>query len=686
MIPTVLRAIPKIQSGILLALIVGVPVLVAPSVTLDPFNVPKFALLLAGCSIVTGLWCVQIFMGQSPKIVPQDVIVPAAIVVPLLVGWSFSPYRSWALLGQYPRLQGLLPYLLFALFAVEVAVLLRGQGRKIAWAVAGAGALVGLGQLAGVMGYSPTGGLSEASTIGNSNFVGGFLAITFPLALYLWISSGKGWSRTKVVAISATILIGEGLVLSFSEGGQAAALAGGLILVGCRAKSRWIRIGAAASTVAIAMALVGAVAVPLLRPIGGFTATLRSYWWGSAVAVASEAPLVGRGPNAFALEGSRYRPLEDVLAHRRFLPGFTPLEVDHQTSDDPHSVPLSFLVGAGGLGLAGLTTAAVWLTRKAARLRTDQGVGAALFAAMGAYLVQALVSVDEVSLRLGFWTCLGGFLACLPPRTVPDTPHASPRLAAPGRGVAGFFVGGAILVAGLWGAFSFARADQLARSGAVAFAQDNVRVGERDLGAALALRDDPTYRQILAEYLGISALEGEPGGAALIAKMRDINSYLADVPDVGALHAYARLMHYWGEHDPPADRAAIQIYERAARLDPNNPLILIEQAEALVDLGQVDAALDLLEPLTAELDQAMPEFWGALAMIRVQEGDHRGAAEAVEAGTQLDPRDCRVSLARELLSVSTQPERPRIDDVTRLNLALRCDPGLYERFLRLAQQ
>jgi hypothetical protein len=662
-----------------LVLIISVPLFVAPGITLDPYNIPKFGLFVAGMSVVAGLWVFVASSGRPPRILARDLIVPVAIVAPLALSWVFSRYRDWALFGLYSRLQGLIPYLLFAALSVAIAAAFRGRSWAIAWALGLAGGVVGLGQLAGVVGFSPTGGQSEASTIGNSNFVGGFLAITLPVVLYLWLTAGAD-RRARYGAIALTILVGEGLVLSFSEGGQAAGLAGALALVGLHwGRRSSVRVLALAAALAIGGAVVALVAVPQLRPIGGFTATLRSHWWGSSIAVASEAPVAGRGPNAFAQEGSKHRPLEDVLSHGGFVPGFTPVPVEYQTSDDPHSVPLSFLVAAGGVGVAGLLLAWLWILRKTVSLPKESSPAIAFSAALVAYLVQSLVSIDEVPIRMAFATSLGGFLAALPapPRT---GWLQQDRL----RGVLmipASLIALLIAVGGTWWGFNFVRSDQLVRQGVAAFADDEPRKGERLIRTALGFRDEALYRAVLAEHLGLAALEEGERGQPLISKMQDLNTYLDDLPDVGAIQAFARLMNYWGEFDPGADQRALELYGKASELDPNNPLITVEKAEVLVDMGEIETALALLEPLRDDLEGAIPEFWGALAMTRLTAGDADGARAALESGRALDEYDCRTSLAAELLRVENGETRARSRGPAALNLLLRCDQGLFNMFL-----
>ncbi len=659
----------------LIALIVAVPIAVMPGFTYDVFNVPKLGLLLIGISIALALYGFGRVTGATLPIPRAAWVVPLAMFVPLLVAWLFSPYREWALFGQYSRFQGLVPYGAFATFSVLSATTFRGRERTLAWALATAGGLVGAGLLAGMAGISPTGGASQAGTLGNSNYVGGFLAITLPVALHLWLTAqGRAYA-----AIVATTLTATGLILSYSQGGQAAALAGVALVVGSHVGSAWARRLSLVVAAAVAAVVLGLVAVNFVRPVGGYTASTRSNMWRTALAMGNESPLIGSGPNAFALEGPRYRSLQDSLNLAGHVGAFVPLGIEYQTSDDPHSVPLSFYANAGILGVAGIVAAWAWTIQRGLRLWSRDQAGVAFFAATVAYFVQALISIDEITLRLGFWAAVSGLIAVAVPSTkVSLDTYAEPS--APRRTLAATL---ALLIAvgGSWYGVRFIQADHEVRRGTLLFA-DRYQEGAATIRSALSFRDEALYREVLAGNLGLRALDLGRDGGALIEEMKDVNSYLDELPDVGAIHAHARIMSYWGHYDAAGYASALDLYERAGRLDPVNPLIKIETAEVFVDLGRTEAALDLLEPLAGPLAGRVPEYWAALAIVRSEAGRPRDARDALAQAVSLDPRDCRVRMAEAIarLENGTAPSGDAENAV--LNLRLNCDPGLYNMFLR----
>lgn len=660
----------------LLALIVVVPIIVMPGFTYDVFNIPKFGVLVIGTSIALALHVFGLIRGFAPPIPRAAWAVPLAIFVPLLISWVFSPYQEWALFGQYSRLQGLIPYGLFGVLSVLTAGTFLGRTRQLAWALAVAGSLVALGLILGMVGISAVSIANQAGTLGNSNYVGGFLAITLPLALHLWLTQpGRSYS-----AMMATTLMAAGLILSYSQGGQMAAVAGVAVVVGTYLSRPWTRRLSLALAAGIALVAVGMVAVNFVRPVGGFTATTRSNMWRSALAMGADSPVIGSGPNTFAIEGPRYRSLEDSLNASGFVGGYSPVGIENQTSDDPHSVPLSFYANAGLIGLAGLLIGWGWVIRRGLRFATAGGIESAFFAGTIAYFVQGLISIDELTIRLGFWVGVAGLVA------------ATAREAGNKRQIRGQLplrLGGAAVVglllafAGTWYGLAFIRADHEVRRGVVLFSSGDGSGGAAEIRSALAFRDETLYREVLAGLLGLEALEAGKAGTHLIEEMREINTYLDELPDVGAIHAYARLMNYWGYFDESGYEAALALYRRAGRLDPVNPLIKIETAEVLVDLDRSGEALLVLERLLEPLQGRMAGYWAALSVVRSELGDLDLARDALTKGRELDPNNCRVMLADALLAAEAGAKDPPTNP---LNLRLNCDPGLYNMLLRRLPQ
>lgn len=587
---------PVYRRALLLAIAAGVPLVFLRTVN-DPVNVPKLwwlmlllpavVLLRVAEGLQDGLW-----NGLRRLWVPA-----VAITAPLLIAWLISPYKGWALFGNYPRFTGLLPYLFVALYGILVADAFRERQRDLAWAVVGAGAVVGfygLIQVAGfdIFDWSIKGGALgkvAVSTLGNPNFTGGFLAIALPLALALLVidPSRRRW------AIAAAGLIGLGCLASRSEGGMAAAIGGTLVLGGFFFSSRDRRLPAIAAAGAglIAIALVAAVASTIyISREGPLPATVarRGDWWQAAGAMAADAPLAGKGPAAFAIDGFGYRTAEDGR------------QTGFDYTDEPHSVPLSFLTSAGVLGLAGFVLAAAWLLRQGWRLATTDLLQAGFLGAVVAYYLQALISIDTVPLRVAFWTVAGGMLATSSFTTSVDSAVERPKKSAskaqrrkapqqPLKGTGIIAVTAVVALAAVWGAFRFIAADAGVRHAKAIFSEGRLVEGAEAFQAALSLRADNSYRSLYADLLGQSALGfrayADPRAQQLAddfyQRTRDAYAYLEEFPHPIAITEYARFLRAWAAYEPAVNEESLALFQRAKALDPNNPA-LASEVEAAV--------------------------------------------------------------------------------------------------------
>ena len=141
----VLEKGPSLRRGILLGLVGGLPLLFWRPAQ-DPFNVPKFAVLVFGLGVVVAVRIFELLQGAERSSLTRLMVPAAAFVAPLLIAWLFSPYKYFELFGRQGRLQGLIPYMLVVLFGVLLADAFGDSPRQIAWAFTLAGA--------GVAGYS----------------------------------------------------------------------------------------------------------------------------------------------------------------------------------------------------------------------------------------------------------------------------------------------------------------------------------------------------------------------------------------------------------------------------------------------------------------------------------------------------------------------------------------------------
>lgn len=625
---------PGVRRVLLLVAAFGAPVIFLWGVTNDPFNVPKLALLTVCIVAAGGLRLLEVALGGA-RLDVRPLLVPAALIgVPLLLAWLFTPYKGWSLLGQYPRFEGLIPYLLAIGAGFLYAEAFAGRTLALTWTITVAAVVVGLYAVMQAVGLDPFDvPIIEyvGSTVGHSNFMGGFLAISLPLSISLWDSPQKWRAR---VALAATIVAGVGLVLSFSQGAWGAAVAGVAVYAGIRLadKRRWVRPAALAIAGLIVVVAVGSVVYSLIDPFSplvGDTTRARGLWWEEAFNMGLDHPLVGRGPSAFAVEGAHYRSAEDALAHAN---GF---------ADSPHSVPLTFFANAGALGLIGFVLLAAWILLRGIRLPASETVAVAYFAAAVAYLVQSLASLDELLLAFVLWVVLGGLVAA---RAAPESAAGETSAArVPGRIAAGVTAALLVGVSLPW-VVQFFRADVHAHRGHRFFELQRYDAGRREFDKALDLRADFGYRHQYGTNLGIAALLQEEDGGPLLEETRKAFAYLQDFPQVQGLVNFGVRLELYGPFDEDAARAGVAVLRRSLSYDPYNPIARVHAAEGLMQVGDYSAAESLLQNLIPTLERLpeygenYPEVWAGVAIARIKQGDLAGAEEPFARAEALGER------------------------------------------------
>jgi hypothetical protein len=655
----------RLRRAILLVVVCVTPLLVLPRYAFDPFHVPKLGFLIAGTSLAAGMRCIETLWGRSLRSTRLLAIPALLICVPLSVSWLFTPYKGWSLFGAFSRFEGLVPYIVFAVLGILLADAFSSRPFPLIVALAATGAVVGLYTFLQMVGLDPLpwsfAEPPSGSTVGNTNFSGAYMAITMPACVYLW-GRRDGLAR---VGMAVTAMTALGLFLSGSQGAWAGAAGGVAVALALPAqRGTWTRRLAALVPAGVALLLVGLVVaslvftrVPGVAPEAG---RYRGLWWLAAADMSFDSPLVGHGPNAFALEGSRYRSLEDALS------------LGYWNIDDPHSVPLAFLANAGVLGLLGFAGAGVWVVQRMRRIRPGQTTAAVFAGSAIAYFVQSVVSIDEIVPRLGLWVALAGLAASTSRESGAGDRISSRRTAV--RWV-GSIAGVALVIAGVGFGWGLIRADHRVTRGIELFERGRVAEGRGELDAALSFRDESKYREVYFRHLGAAGLSRGVEGEPLIREMRAVGSYLESVPSASATFELARIFHHWGSFEPEGDVEALRLYRRGLALDPHHLYARIDLSEVLVDLGRPREAVEQLEPLAAAVGaDRYPEFWAALSMAHLANGSDEAATVALRRGLALDPHDCGVLIARELLAGETVPGySPSPADV--LTLGFACEPG-----------
>jgi O-antigen ligase len=650
---------------LLLVIVVGTTVVFDPGAS-DVFMLPKLAVIAAGVVVAGAL--VAVGAGERRLRLTRPAIAPAVAALLGIVAAAtvLSSRRLLATIGLTERFGGLASLVLFVALGALVMTIAAREPHRLAGvagafvAAAGIAALYAVFQQAGIDRYhfvessgAPT--RFPGSTLGNSNFLGGQLAIVLPLLAMLALRDRRRVARGALFVLGALIV--AGMWIAQSRGGMLAAGIGlavvGLLAPGVHRRVR-IAAGAAGAIVAAGVIVSAAlIAVPGFRTLPGplrhlevlrtGSTDVRGFEWSAAWRIAMHHPVLGTGPDTFAVEYPRYRSRADGAQLGLVL------------SDKPHNVLLETAADTGALGLgAYLVVLALVGAAVARRVRaSDTGerlLLAGFAAAFAAYLAQAFFSIDVPPLAANGWMLLGALVALADPRLVAARATAmttATRRRLPGRAApprrerpiranralrAGAAVVAALLLAGIgfpvvgswrehlasWrdagGSF-----DRAASAYDSAIAANPSEAAYREAAGffaerrAAAARDRAQRKHFLlvAERRYDEALARRPGSA----------QYLVDLARVETLRSRSV--------DPRAFEDADRRWAAALRADPNDwevrnlrALSLAEWANATRGrrdvLGRAADGFDAVVDLRPDLADA----WGNLIRVVIALGDH----------------------------------------------------------------
>lgn len=647
----------RFRQCVLLILILGMPTFFLWSITFDAFNVPKLALLSAGVSLAVTVRAIEFGLGRTHADL-RSLLIPASLLAgPLLVSWLLTPNKRWTLLGEYQRFEGLIPYLLIVIAGLLIADAFAGRGLLLAWTWVLGGTVVGAYALLQALGYDPLNLPLDpylAATIGHGNFVGGFLAVTLPVAMTIWVGGMRGG---RLAAI-ATILISVGLILSLSQGGWAAGVAGVAVALGqlMRRRFKFGPVLGYAIALLVALAILGNVVLAALSPdnalVGG-TTRARAEWWKSAATMGAESPLWGHGPNAYALESPQHRTIIDALGHGNLL------------SNAPHSVPFSFFANTGFLGLLGFVGILWWAWQKRPRSPKEDLLLGGFLAAVVAYAVQSLVSLDELLLAFALWVGLAGMAACAPARNV--VAKKRPSIVVTGTVMA---TAVALTIVGVGFSVRLIQADVSALKGARSLNAGDITLGREQLDEALDRVDLVAYRFTYGARLGNAALDRGARGRPLVEEMRTVFAPASEMGHLHSIFSEARTLQLWSVHDASYRLEALRLLRQATTLDPFNPEVKLWLAETLMSLGRSEETEMEIQRFVSDVMAKQPgiqnftaPLWSVLAIAQHDLEKYEEAAgslaRALDAAATngTTTSNCAVVIARVVVGGEEDLER-----------------------------
>lgn len=448
----VLRRFPDLIHVCFVMAVFWVPVAIRYGAP-DTFMLPKLTIIWLSTILAAGLSVMLVFEGGTHSFRSRITAVVMGFILALGVTTFLSDLRPISVIGLQKRYGGLIPQGSYAVTMILAFSFYRRRPqllRQVAWAcLAGASVMSAylVVEAAGwdwivweVNGVAPE---HPSSTMGNSNFAGGYLAVALPLSLYL---AGTCRSRqARAAAGFACLLQLLALGCAFSRGALLALLLGGLVVVPF-ARSRlpsWVTRAAAGMAMVLAACMILLVWHPgTSRPPGPLarvrtsTVVNRMAYWRAGWEIFRSDPLVGTGPDTFYAFYGRHEGFEQAAKEQL------------TTVEAPHNIFVERAANSGLLGLGAYLAVLVILLR--AGLQRARSAGSneawlllALLWSSAAYLVQGFFSIDVPPLAYMGWMVLGAIASLAnPPSEVPAAEgggsrlHGGPRWLAHGLVVA----------------------------------------------------------------------------------------------------------------------------------------------------------------------------------------------------------------------------------------------------------
>jgi O-antigen ligase len=581
---------------------------------------------------------------------------------------SISPLTS--LRGAHESFAGLLSAVAYAVLFLEVRRTTRGpaDAARLARCAVFAGTAAAVYALAQWAGLDPLawertaelgGRLRPFGTLGHPNLLGAYLAMTLPLAPWLWRAAPR---RPSGLAAAAAALVGLVALAATMSRGAWLALASAILLAAV-VSWRGMRPSPRAVTMALAMA---AASGALAAAVGGerwihdlaarslaFGAGPRAEIWRGAWRAFLDRPVFGWGVDTFALTFPAYRSVAYAAAEF------------NRTPVKAHNDLLHLLATQGLVGLAAASVLACGLARAARgvwRAETrDRGLVLGLVASLCAWAVAGAT---------GFTVAATGSLAAVEAGVLGSLAAGGARTAvARGwRPAARDAWRRSAVAAAAAGLLSVLVARPLLASARCREA--GLRLARDPSGAALlaaeAARLDPLrdlYHARWAQAAAEAARQASSPREAVPLLMTARAAYARAVrlePMAGHLRAGLALVEadLARVTDRPAERAWRE-FERAFVLDPNNALLRMAASGAALRCGDLRRARAYAD----EAHRLLPGFGAPLAQLghlAAAEGRREQAVGLLQRSLALPwyGLDGQRDVARQNLSLVLRASRP----------------------------
>jgi O-antigen ligase len=430
----------RFRQVVLVAVLVAIPSLFDPS-TIDVDDLPRLVLIVSASVLILGTWAVDAaWNGWHPRRLVNGL---QWILLSIVLWFGITTLTSvevrQSFVGRTGAYEGFILLAGLAIVATALAESFTVDALPALFRVIVAGTVPIL--IYGAIqfyGFDIHKGSSldfvqwhsafhnVFASLGNPNHFGGFLVTVLPIGFVTAVLTKQRWQR---VAIWIWIAVDLVLVLqTAARGAWLAGVVGGAILVigflpKLRASARSAALVSGAGLV-VAVALIaggsrflGAKAAALFQFGSGTSVSQRYGYWSAALHLTAHHPIVGTGPDTYAVTYARYQSasLAKTLGNTFFV-------------NSAHNIFLSWMANEGIPGLILILALFVfglawgiraWLLSRdgsgsasvadGSNLTTDgrRYIAAGLVAALVTYFVQASFDVEQVGTLFLLFVVLG---------------------------------------------------------------------------------------------------------------------------------------------------------------------------------------------------------------------------------------------------------------------------------------
>jgi O-antigen ligase len=382
----------------------------------DPFNAPKFWVLLVGAAWLLGylISYLKSSRDEFTGLIKKIFLLALTFIAFSTISLFASDNNQIALFGDNMRKNGYLTYLALIIFFLTTAAFVNRvnfiQIYKFmlltAYAVGGYGLL----QITGndFIPWSAS-GMAIFSTLGNSNFAGSAMAILAIVTLGgAYVYRKITWILVSSIAAFAILMITifptnarQGLLLLFFG-------IGALAIVLIYNYNRILgRIAIAISAFGFVAAILGMLQIgPLERLLYKDSVSVRGYYWRAGISMLQDNLWFGVGLDNYGTFFKQYREVGYPLKYGYSL-----------TSTNAHNVFIQhFATGGIFVGIAYLMLTVFIFWRGLKSMKNFQGderfFRAVFFIAWLAFQGQSLISIDNIGISIWGWV-LGGVVVAL---------------------------------------------------------------------------------------------------------------------------------------------------------------------------------------------------------------------------------------------------------------------------------